>query len=729
ENSSITVVPIGTYLDMDYILTETIPPVVESVDILQSGISTDTLEWGSQAMIRVREKYNEADLTGRVDVSKVGSTTPDQSMDLAENGSFYEVIWNTSRLQPGERYGLEANLVDHLGNIDDNGSDPEGYDRTVDIVDTTPPFIYTVQLLGDRNEDGSFELGSTISVEVYVKGGAHDEPSLKGNMTCSGISSTLKWAPGTDLLWGVIDTERTGKGTFNMIIRVSDGFDNEIIERIDLTVKDTTPPEFSLTMIEDSVEPIPAGSLLHLMLQPLEPDENLSASIQLLTRVDGEPTILEEFHNLIRSSGGYKFEWNTSGMQTGTFYLEGRLRDGEGNMLSTGALPGWDLSVRIVDLTPPEIESVWIEGFRIPQGERLTMMGTFDVQVRSTQMEPGMGCFLEISRDGSPVLDPIELGSDGNRTFVTSLNLVYPGFYTYDLEFSLGDRWGNIDPDGYGPGPDLTINYTRGRIQENITGRVDDHSWSSFEQGFVITGERVIMETYLTNITSGDGIYLIYNGIRSDLAPLREVRDNLTYLRVSFPTDLITGEQRLWWRIDLYDLGVLESRTLKFNVIDGKRGPVEQISIINWSDIDRGHISLNMTWHVPALASELWFRIYYMDSSGSFSVNISFDPGTSSVSIDVERRNLTIEVVAVHYLFPDHASRNVTMHIMDQKISRLEFSPPGWKEEEVPDERRDEGTEILPFILAAVVLIFVLAIASMIISRSKKGRLPELEME
>ena len=87
---------------------------------------------------------------------------------------------------------------------------------------------------------------------------------------------------------------------------------------------------------------------------------------------------------LLQSNGSFIWTWNTSGLQTGIFHIEGRLTDIYGNMEENGARPGMDLSMRIVDLTPPVIGSI---SYTFPVNDSRNMTASVGPGSRITRYE------------------------------------------------------------------------------------------------------------------------------------------------------------------------------------------------------------------------------------------------------------------------------------------------------------------------------------------------------
>ncbi|MFO8052084.1 MAG: M14 family zinc carboxypeptidase [Thermoplasmatota archaeon] len=729
ENETVITVPEGTYVDITFIMWDTLPPVIEDVQVLVGNTIVQDVEWRTTARIKVTELYNESNLTGWVDVQ--GPTSG--RLELVREGLHYETLWNTSDYQSGSIYSLEAVLVDRYGNADDNGSVPDGPDRVIEVVDTTPPEVYRFQLKGDENQDGSFELGSDISVEVYVRGGASFEPDLEGNFTLEGETYQLKWAPGTDLLWGVIPADLLVLGDHLVSMNISDGFRNSVQLKLNFTVRDTTPPEFSLTTREDISDPVAAGDELTILLVPDTPEYGSNASVELFRDTEEGPVSLGNFTepDWDERNGSYVWTWNTSSLQTGIYYFEGRLRDASGNLIDTGALPGRDLVITIVDLTPPLIDYVLVEGLKLDPGDHLTLIGDFEVLLQASVAEPDLTCYLIISRKGSPVMDPIELTPTGNASFNTRIDLLPYGFFFYEMEFQLYDRWGNADPDGYGSGPDILVNYTRGRIEQDIRGTVrgTDQIWTDGESGWVIRGEDVSIETFFTNLTSSDTVHLIVNGVRSDLTWTREVINSTTYLGVRFPTDVIEGAQAVWWRLDLPDLGIQETNALLFTVVDGRRQPVRDLELQGWLEEENETLKMNLSWTDPMHVSEIWIRVTYKDGPGSGEVvcNLSVEPGVREVLIEVERWNLTVEMISVHHLFPVSSERNVTL-LLSGAGSSLDLSPPSLREDSPEIEVKDRNNTLFWLMITAAVMLLV-AILVFFMVRSAKEEVLDWDME
>lgn len=734
-NETTTLVTDKTYIQLEYILLETTPPVVESINVLDDEQPTTELEWGANYIIEVKELYNESGLTGHVDVYDLVTYSKIRVLDLTDADGVYRAEIDTSGLDLGKYYGLEAILIDKHGNTDMNGSVNSGLDLIVTIVDTIPPVIYKAQVVGDDNPDGSFEFGTDISVEVYVEGGSSTEPLLTGNFTFDGIRYDMKWGPGSDLLWGSIPGRRIGLGQHTITPLVADWLGNQVNTSITFVVNDTTPPVFSIGALQDITQPVPQGTEVTIAIYPEKVNLSDTASIELFMETSNGTVSLGDLGPLKWSQwlDAYTFPWNTTGIEPGIYFIEGRLTDNSGNFRDLGAISGLDMTIRIVDLTPPILRSIEIEGIDIQPGGSLGTIGPVRLEIFPEIAEPELTCFMIVTHQGSPVIDPVLLKSINGTSFSTVLDLAGYGFRRYDLEFQLFDTWGNMDPDGYGTGIDLSINFTRGGIEQSFHARIKgtDYGWEMGEKGWVVQGEEVIFESIFSNTSLDDGFQFISNGLRSDLTWIKEINGTSTRLIVTFPTSLIAGSQVVWWRLDLPDQRIIETGSMDFKVIESGRLPVVDLSLSVWDETRDDDLLMNLTWSDPPKVSGFLIRVSYNDGphAGDVHKEIMAEPGQEQVSIGIERFNLTVEIISIHYLFPSAAGRNVTLRLSDSLGSKLTLVPPKMDDQETSGDSGDQRISLVMIVLLFFIsVVIAVMIAGVILMRRNRSNV-DWEME
>ncbi|MGA1848513.1 MAG: M14 family zinc carboxypeptidase [Thermoplasmatota archaeon] len=744
DNTTTTKVRLRTYEEVTYLLYERVPPEVASVNITLNGTDIDRIEWGKNATIIVKENFTEGGLTGWVSVFRTGTSVEEWKVPLTEIGDHYEAEWDTSEAEPWTDYSFESVLADRYMNMDLDGSNSTGPDRTLLVIDTTPPIISEMSLSGVKNPDGSFEWGSLIQVSVPIIEGNPPEKEIKGglyihrNGTLQNTTELEKNPVGT-VLRTSIPTADLGKGEKVLTAVVRDGYGNRVETTKNITIRDTTPPELSLYLAEGITYPHEAGKELHVHLVPDLVEDFMDPWVEIFVEDESGTDRLSDLTDPMWDphSGSFIFRWLTTGLQTASYHLEGRMRDEDGNYKPEGEKDGWDLTVLLKDVTPPNVEGVRIDGILVEPGSVINVTGGFLLRVISVEKEIGMECSVEVFNSTGYFMKEIDLPEFTNGIFQLYMDNRTLPFNTFRLEVVLSDRWGNSDPDGYGPGPDLILTLNRDPVEMiTVMGSNLDNgdTLSPDRRGWVLAGERLRFDLTLSNFTAGETIHFYAGSSISSLEPTN-IDGGLSHFETEIDTTDMFGDVDIRWRIFPLHLEDIEAGPISLRIVRNETVSPKIDTITGWTDLGNGMMVVNISWEPVPGAIELRVYILYEGQAGTIPENLlEVLPGNAvSGSFEVLRKNVTFLISSVSNLFPGEADRTLLVESFDQGNgtmggSMISFHPPPPKEGLIGDENENDIT-LLWVIIPALLGILLVILIMMLFILSRRRRTMAWDME
>ena len=744
-NRTTTTVLMENYRKVTYIVIERVPPVVDSVKAYLGGLEVTSAEWGDVLKVIVTERYSEANLTGIVSIRADDGTTGASDVPLSMNGTIYEALWDTRLFDAEKTYELEGVLIDRYGNSDRNGSDPSGPDLTVDVTDTEPPQVYFINVTGTKNELGSFEWGADLTFEAWIEGGRSYERDLDCTLTVMNGSDTMSvhamdWFPITDLYKVKVPSKDIGMGDFTFRVTATDAFGNSITSgEAMFGIRDTTAPVFTLMIANSQTGAFRDGTVIDFLIRPNPMEDGLRPEVmvfdpdlELVASLNG--TYFDE------ATKSFLLQWDSKGAGTGNYRAEGRLYDASGNFLPDGALSSYDVSFPMIDLTPPGIRSVLVNGKEVPELTTIETMESFDISVLPSAWEPGSSCRLEkVFADTNPN-GPFPLAAVDNASFGARIDSTVMGYGTFDLEVVLEDRFGNADPQGLYEGTDITVTISRSplEIRRSQAHNLDhEEHWSTNVTEWVLAGEDVQVFCSVSNWTTFYTRQLIIDGKVSDLVIIYEGEevDGIwnTNMWTTLDTTYMKGSHTFFWRFTPGTGPVMETAPFIFNVVEHGEGPVRSMTVTGWYPIGRTEVMVNLSWSPPLGADSLRLEVSYLDNATNISLGQdgTFPPDRTTASLRLPRANLSFLMVAVFQLFPENADRTFTTEsfIRTEGSSLTSFHPPPLPAvPEDDDEESNDNTMVIIIAAALLCLLFMIIVLIAFLLARKKKREGEADM-
>jgi len=194
----------------NFTMIDSEPPVISAVWADIDGKTDNTFKTESMVRINVAELFNEAHLTGTVQITSIASNydSGTRVLQFNETSGYYYALWNTSNLLPADDYIIEAMLKDQDINMDANGSNDTGPDLILKIIDKTAPIVSRVdtKALGPwADSDEHYEVGTSVQIIVEEQkgekwlGGTVNINSLTANYTSG--QQMLKFDPVENLYY------------------------------------------------------------------------------------------------------------------------------------------------------------------------------------------------------------------------------------------------------------------------------------------------------------------------------------------------------------------------------------------------------------------------------------------------------------------------------------------------------------------------------------------------
>ncbi len=718
-NSTKSVVIADVYSDETYLMRDIVPPVVESVMLLVEGVPTTEVECGNNVTIRVKERFNESGLTGTLEVFDPGWTGPLVLLDLKENGTIYEAFWDTTGFEPQKVYALEARLKDGSDNWDIDGSDPHTLDLFFYLNDTLPPNIYEMDLEGTLNDDGSYEQGTDLSLSVNVTGGATWETGIIINATLIGPVGTLQtldldWQPVTDRYHVVIPTSGLPLGNYSLTVDATDRFGNNMTTApMGFKLTDTTGPVFIMYLGNYQTGAYKSGTMMEFVIRPLVMEPDLNASVRVIgpdLDMELNDTVLDTVNNT------YVLRWDSYNVPTGTYHAEGRLFDAIGNFLPDGAQNGYDLSFDMLDLTPPEVLGLEVNGVEVTGPMTINSTDNASVNVRPHIWEKGMSCAVDWVVVGKSIGGTTNLTLEQGQFFGTLSSNEMDGYGHYHLEVRLFDRFGNVDPDGLLPDNDLKLDLRRPEpffLSTRAYNRDHEELWSENVTEWVLEGESIELSCSLINLTPGDLMELSFNSGTRTVAHVTDPVDRSSNAVFLWNTTGRVGEFNITWKAIPDRSKVVVGPTYHAVVVPRERDHVKDARITSYHGDGENGFVVNVSWTPPVGAYDLKVVTNRkIDGNWTNMILYEFAPDAGNGSFFVPWTDVEFLIVAVHNLFPEGSDRSemAEFAVLEEGVSKVTFEAPDRPEPPMVDDSDDDDDPIDTILPAALITAFVLLV-------------------
>jgi hypothetical protein len=683
------------YRHETFVLKEIVPPVIEKVEAFSKGIKVVSAEEGSPLRIVVTEGFSETGLSGSITI-----TGPDLDLRLpltGLNGS-YEAIWETEGAEAFQNYTVESVLIDPCGNMDDDGSVP-GPDLTISLIDTTPPMIDSLTARLNGVAFDRFERGDIIAFELDVP---METIPVQAYLELDGRTLPLTWMSGS-IYQTSVDSVDMDLGAHNFSASVTDQFGNAAVsDGSDLILVDTIPPRFTARLTGPS--PFRDGDLVEVLVTPI--DENLS-----LLRPEADIVLQDEVLTTITDHGSegssFLIVWDTTGVRTGNYDIEVRLYDDAGNFDPEGFIIGYDLSLRLNDLTPPDIVNISVGSVPVTAGVSIVVYGSTNITLTGSSLDMGSTCAIDWIESGS-MMGTLVMGRSADSTFEAVFGAVEPGYGTYMLEFVLSDQSGNIDSDGFGPGMDLVISVERPPVAIGVPVMFDlstHESWTSGRTGYVLSGEALRLVCPCTNMTMEDRFTILVDGLPSSIVAAL-VNGSIT---AELNTTSYVGIKQFTLSINLFNGTLLEAPPISAFIGIERRAPPTDLRLLGYQRLPDGSYLLNLTVSLPS-------NLYALAVNVNGSDILIF--GTSGLFQLTVGNNVTISVRALYKPFPEGGrnltfeSAQVTLKFLVEEEKRPPESPPD-------DEVERSGLNAYLLILGGIIVLAVLVGVMIFLNRRR----------
>jgi murein tripeptide amidase MpaA len=736
------------YTTKDFTMIDSKPPVVSTVWVDVDGQVESTISIGSLVRVNVEEQFNEANLTGLVEIESKSQKyySGEKALKYNETTGNYYCFWNTSKLSPSTDYVIEADLKDYDFNLDANGSNDTGPDLILELSDLNPPIVSRVDTealeISVSDTDERYELGTTVRVLVYEQS---KEKWLNGTVRI--ISQNISYDSDIqDLTFD--ETENYYYWDwFTMGLPPSDDYAiettlNDHWSNIDsdglpaspdiiVILEDTTPPV--ITRVDSSVradsdEVYELGELVKIIIEVEELEEGLSGYVTIKSPSTGYDTLIEDlkFDNLKEQ---FYVLWNTSGLQVSNdFFVEAAMADLYLNYDSDGALNNApDLKISLEDNTPPEVQNVysfvgldldnlyeqgsWVWVVVEEKNSEMNLSGTIRIQSMVAGFDSGIQ-ELQYDDEVKGYVWLWDTSLDGTPLPVSS---------DYEIETTLNDKFGNRDLDGLSKSPDLTISLedtTPPEISAVWSHNVGTRS-STYECGSII---QIVVEERNSEPKLTGTIQIVSKNANYDSGIQQLVWDSLNgyYIFTWFTQDLLpsadysieTTLSDIWQNVDAD--GLTDTPDLTINLVD-TIAPKQVTDLIIDQD-SYSKIKVNLSWTNPEPDTKA--HVYRITEQ---VLNLSDHEPIIIIGGDNFADVLPL-VPGTYYYFVlvEDAVGNLNTDISDSNSGNVTISEPQVTDK--PDDKEsDEQDYLWLLILIAVISSVLVVIVILFYLRKKKN--------
>ena len=734
-NNTTVRVPSKGYLKIYFVLKESNPPMISKVSAFVEGFEVSSVEWRSDVKIEVEEASEESNLTGWINITSRDAGYSHNYLPLNESAEGYHAIWQTAEAKPGYNYDIEAVLVDFCGNRDSDGS-TVGPDLTLPLVDTTPPGIESFRLIGVGGP--VYERGQVLEVEMNITGTETWEIGLEGGMIIESgggfhIEKELIFSPENFNYFSGIDTGFMPLGEFRLRAWIVDPFDNiNHTDNITFHLIDTISPEYGVSLTAPSSYIYEAGNDVEILITPHEDHSNLTPWVKIF---DPEGNEISEISNYSWSNswGSFILVWNSTDVRSGTYGADAFLSDEAGNWKQEGLSTGLDIEFTVMDYTPPNIGMVLLDGEMIEPGHTTSKLVGFELLIRPEGEEVGLSCSLKVESENSDDPDILQLEREEDGSFKAQFNISTFGLGLMGIEIELTDASGNTDPDGWGPGIDLTVELTRNmpRIVElALSIEETEYIWGPGETGYILDNETLLISSTIEELLPGDTFRYLKDGEALGSETSVEIGESGTTFSTEYSSTLEDHNFKITLLVNTVDGSDLESSPVSVYVGRHSVDGIKDIDIDSFLD-GGDEIWVNLTWTPPVNCSKQYLYVFSGDGipEGIGDPHAILDPEVNRTSVRILRENVTFLIISILRPFPDDADRDVTIDShgkddVEEGVSWITFTPEA-RSEEIPGSSED-GSDIWIIILIVVILILLIIIVIFYyLNRHGKGSIEE----
>lgn len=735
------------YTTKNFTMIDSEPPVISAVWADIEGKIDNTFKTESIVRINVAELFNEAHLTGTVQITSIASgyDSGERALQFNETSGYYHVLWNTSSLLPADDYVVEATLKDQDINMDANGSNDTGPDLILKIIDKTAPIVSRVdtKALGPWvDSDEHYEVGTSIQVIVNEQ---KDEKWLSGTVNINSPTAsyasgqqTLKFDPVENLYyWNWSTEDLIPANDYYIETTLSDKWNNidsdGLVATPDLTVTlvDTTPPK--ITRVDSSVgtdddEVYEQGAQVKIVLEVLVYEPGLAGFVNISSAYQGYEKSITDLKYDAGNEQFYVF-WDTNGLQVAIDYVvETELADIYFNYDTDGSNAlGPDLTIILVDTTPPVVSGVYSfvgndndnqyeldseVWFVVIEAQReLNLTGT--IQIHST-ISHYDSTTQELSYDDTLEGYVWVWNTDHHSISVAN---------DFEIEVTLADEYNNKDLDGLPEHPDLTIALEDTTPPEitAVWATVGIEANNEFESGSVV--KIVIEERYAEpNLIGTIHIASLKTGYDSSIQDLTWDKINGYYTFI-WPTEQIPLSDDYAIETSLTDRwlnsdsdGLPQTPDVLLTLVDTT--PPDPISGLVAVQSPDELVQINLTWASPEANSTI--HIYRSNETIHNLTDLEF-------IIKVTESNYTDTLPTVpgtyYYLaLVEDTAGNINFEITESNTVSVTLPEPPVVETQIDIDRDSSAQPWLWVLVAVVIVIIVIIVVSYFLRRKGRGK-------
>lgn len=348
------------------------------------------------------------------------------------------------------------------------------------MVDSMPPVISNVWVntTTSANAIETVAIGSTVRVNVAEK---NDEAGLNGTVNISSISTdhssgalNLTFDLVNDHYYYLWDTSSLIPGTDYIFEAKLEDFDSNIDPNgsndggpdLVLTLVDHTAPIVSLvdtrqlSIEPDTDEHYEIGNTIRILVYEQLAEKWLNGTVRIISNNAGYDSGIQELvYN--ETLNHYYWDWSSVNLTPSDDYgIETTLRDSIDNVDIDGLASSPDLTVTLVDTTPPKITRV--NSLVDTDSDEVYETGSeVVILIEVEEFENGLSGYVKISSVSnmySTTYTTLAYNSTGDHFFVLWNTRGLEVSDDYEVEAAMADKYLNYDQNGSNAnGPDLMI--------------------------------------------------------------------------------------------------------------------------------------------------------------------------------------------------------------------------------------------------------------------------------
>jgi len=312
--------------------------IVEGVEITttdSSNITTGSnnenysIDEGGTVRIKITERSNKSGCTGKITISPSSfSGVTNQNMIDAGNGVYY-YDWDISSIQAGT-YTVECQLNNTYA-TDYNGSNDSGADLTINLYGGNTLIISSIGTYNNNypvDADNTYLEGTSVYIWIQEMNnitGATGYIDISPS-SLSGITNKKMNEAGNGEYYYVWDTTGMSNGTYSLETRLMkagktndmNGYNNLGVD-LEITITDTLKiSSIDSEVGTDNDEDYNIGDIVRIKIT----EKNFATGCDARITIFSDGIIKEDIQMTEGEPGMYYYDWDTTGLSPGTYYIE-----------------------------------------------------------------------------------------------------------------------------------------------------------------------------------------------------------------------------------------------------------------------------------------------------------------------------------------------------------------------------------------------------------------------